>query len=510
MLYAYKAYLDNKIATVVTSGDTIEEYENWLKDISIRDTNLLWENIHISGFFEMLSRTNPFYGFKRPVYAFYHSDETQQNQFISEEKLLASHESYGRDRHHEMINNKKIELGEDTGLFSTSNQNKTIAEISDLVDGEDPYDNRSEEEIEKDKKLKEKLDQLQKEGKLSSPSFGPNKKTATQPTTNVGNIPTQTAKTARSSKLDAYKNIIDDMLTLNSKISATAVYSDLKTNHGFTGGLTIVKDYIRAKKQKAKAQPVIEEIRVTQNADGSYDIDNVLAHKRGGEIDTDAKNRAVDEHETKIKEAKAGKRIFSPQDFAAVLRGDGRDDNYGIPSEKVTSEDVDPRTGTRRIKLSDEAEQARKEYQEQQKTLEGKQKTKNKIEDRLEENKEKHEAENDVFRGADLVGEEIAFDSLDSDLQNILAKSGYNDRTVLLKDYPYNATLAGKILLPYDCFDTSSTVSLVETHNLTILGSITVAGPGVYICEKDNADKPGWAIWEYREESDSIWVVKIR
>lgn len=65
--------------------------------------------------------------------------------------------------------------------------------------------------------------------------------------------PTQRKLQQRISKLDAFESMIDEMLETYPKLTGLRVYEKLKT-HGYTGGITIVRDYltqIRGMKREA-------------------------------------------------------------------------------------------------------------------------------------------------------------------------------------------------------------------------------------------------------------------
>lgn len=524
MLYGYQAEIDNKPATLVVSADTVEELDAWFAQVTEDAEKACWESVRVSNFLEMLRPNNPFHGYKRPVYAVFHADDANRDAFIKRFEINEQNIEYCRDRHRDMIHAKKVELGEDTGMFGTANADKTIAEIAGVSDEYDPWDKRSEEEKEQDKKLREKYEELEKKGKLSGESFGG----GARKTTNVaspGNTevdpslaPAPTAEVTaeapkkRPSILDAFKPEIDKKLAEDANLAATEIYNDLKANSGYTGGLTTVKDYVKEAKERITAEAeaaerkkaFVTDIRVKHNADGTINIDNVLASKRGGEVDEEAKQAYQDDYEKKVEEAKGGKKRFSPQDFAAVLRGDGRDDNYGIAGDKQVVHD--PNAGTREgIKLSPEAEEARREYQEKQQTLAGKQEIKRDNVERAEEVKEKHEASTGVFRGTDLVGEEVPFEAFPEDVQ---AAIGATDKTTVVSHYPHNATLDGKYLIPFDSMGVAATIK--QTININILGTVSVAGPTVAVCEKQDSGVPAWVIYTCPEGVDEIWVVKIR
>ena len=522
MLYGYKAEFDNKPATLVVSADTIEELDAWFAQVSEDTEKACWESVRVSNFLEMMRQNSPFHGYKRPVYAVFHADDAQRDAFIKRFEINEQNTEYCRDRHRDMLHAKKVELGEDTGLFGTTNSGKTIAEIAGVSDEYDPWDKRTDAEKEEDKKLREKYEELEKKGKLSGESFGGARKTnvASPGNTEVDPslAPTPAPETAvevpkkRPSILDAFKPEIDKKLAENANLGATEIYNVLKANAGYTGGLTTVKDYVKEAKERIAAEAeaaerkkaFVTDIRVKHNADGSYDIDNVLASKRGGEVDEAAKQAYQDEYEKKVEEAKGGKKRFSPGDFAAVLRGDGRDDNYGIAGDKQVVHD--PNAGTREgIKLSPEAEEARREYQEKQKTLAGKQEVKREDAERAEEVKEKHEASTGVFRGTDLVGEEVPLEAFPEDVQ---AAIGATDKVTVVSHYPHNSTLDGKYLIPFDSMGVAATIK--QTINVNILGTVSVAGPTVAVCEKQDSGVPAWVIYTCPEGVDEIWVVKIR
>jgi hypothetical protein len=226
------------------------------------------------------------------------------------------------------------------------------------------------------------------------------------------------------------------------------------------------------------------------NADGGFDISNVRAVKLGGAVDTELKEQREAEHEAKADAAKKGKRVFSPEDFAAVLKGDGSADHLNVKG------DQEVRRGAVKVRpsLSDEAEEARREYAEEQK---GKLEERARQLKREQDNEAKAERDKGIFRGADLGGDDdIEVITLPEDLQAALKEAGVTDTTLPIKDYPYNSELGGRYIFPSDGMLTPNAQQVVNGVNIETIGTISMGEPFVLVVEKKVKEEPAWVIYQ--------------
>lgn len=174
MIYGFKHTVDGSLATVVTAGDSITEFEmfnqnmNEMKDGN--NPNLRFVDVRQPSFFDMLQDTL-YQAYKHPITIYIHADEEQRGQFIEDSKILIGSEAQSKDRHSYMIYEFKRETGTDEGLFSAKNANKTIAEITG-TDKEDKWDKRTDQEKERDKKISEAIKKKKaKDGEVTGDSF---------------------------------------------------------------------------------------------------------------------------------------------------------------------------------------------------------------------------------------------------------------------------------------------------------------------------------------------------
>ena len=507
LLYGYREMLDNRVATLVVAAENVEYYEDWCSVVKSQE-NGNYNEIYTSNFLDSLQ--NPTYqGYKHPVLAFYHDDETQRYAFCEEWQIQEVKSATGLDRHLDMLHKKKVEIEEAT---NPEKKNLTIAEQLGL-DIYDPWDRRSEEEKEEDRKMKEKMKQMVKDGQVSDDSFnaGTSRK---GPRKNFGRTETIAAlKNIASSTLEEGENMPDfenmSNAELHEELVNCGVLPDIQTGGVFDD------DAIPEENSEKGADGTVHvtDIRADRNSDGTFEIDSVRAVKVGGEIDTAAKEALQAEREKELAEKKGGKRVFSPDDFAAVLRGDGSADS--VTHEK--GDDRIRREGVARPSLSEAAEEARKEHQEE---LAREMKRRGEQQRREADLKAKGERDRGIFRGADLIGDDdITFDDLPQNLQSELENSGLKKDTYPVKNYPYNSELAGKALLPFDGIMTSNRVQVLGGINIEIEGTISMGEPAVMVVSKAVKTEEAWAVYgrnrkvvkdEIETFEPDVWLVRIR
>lgn len=512
-LYGYKETLDNRIATLVVAADSVNEYTEWTQTVTGQTEEKNWEETYTSNFLDAL-RSDTFKGYKHPVLAVYHTSEEQRDAFWTEWPIIEVQSLVGRDRHLDMLHAKREEIREATE--TEEDKNKTIEERLGL-DVHDPWDRRTEEEVKADKEMKEKMKELVKKGEISGDSFGgADDQRASRDRPNANNVP---GAYGRTQAIDALKAFGDPSAPTDYESMSNDQLKDALTEAGVPDIQGVYDDGEVPQKAKTSGDIFVETINGSQNEDGTFDISDIVAHKRGGEIDEVAKAASEAAHEAKVEEAKAGRKAFSPEDFAAVLRGDGSADSVTT----VTGDDRKPRkAAVERPSLSDHAEEARKEYQEKAAA-----EAKNRREQakREEDIKARGERDRGIFKGADLFSDDepVKWDDLPENVREVLEQAELKKDSILVKDYPYNSELGGRALIPFDGL-TAGGVRLVGTINADVEGTMSMGSPTVAVVSRTDTSSDGWAILgrrrnkiikddegnETEQPTTDVWLVKIR
>lgn len=518
-LYGYTETLDNRVATLVVAADTVDGFVSWVAEVQAQDEAARnFNEIYTSTFLDHMTR-DAFKGYKHAVYAFYHDDEAQRDAFIAEHSIEVIQSNPARDRHLDMLHKKKVEVEEAT--MTEEQKNLTIEEMHGL-DKFDPWDRRSDEEKEADRQMKEEMKKMRKNGELSGDSFGG------ADALRAGRAEERVAEAVKNkiSRTDAIEQL-DDMGVLDDadlERLEKGTLDDIKQALADEGieEIDVLED---ADYQKiiddagAIAAPRgdvhVTDIKGSTNADGSFDIEDIMAVKVGGEIDEEVK--AANE----AKAAAKPKKVFSPDDFAAVLRGDGSADHINIAGDDRKRRGE----GISRPSLSDHAEAERKIFQEEEARKAAERKAAQKVAD---DRKALEEREKGIFRGADLEGDDSTpWDDVPETLREQLEKVGLKQDAYRTKDYPYNSELAGKVLLPSSPVSTTNRVQVLGGHNIEERGSISMGDQAVTVIEKKNVDEEAWAVYgrtrpvtvpagEDQQDPPSVeiqtdvWLVRIR
>jgi hypothetical protein len=360
-IYGLKETLDNRPTTIVVAADTVVEFNDWFTQVQAQDPDQRhWEEIYTSSFLDGLTRPE-YKGYKHHVYAFYHENEIEQNLFINQQGIVEQKSNPARDRQADMLHKHKEEVREATATEAELNQ--TIEEKHGLDQpGIDKWDRRSEEEMAADQKMKDEMKRLREEGSVSGDSFAdPDSIRAERAKTRLkeateGKI-SQTQAREQLKALGAGAEIdnmsIDDLFdaledegVTDVEIITDAEWDDIQATHA-------PKD--------TKGEVHVTDIRTTRDADGNISIDSIKAVKRDGPVDEKLKAETIAEQEALKAEKLAGRKSFSPDDFAAVLRGDGSGDAV----EKITGDNRQTREATSRPSLSDHAEEAREQHRKE-------------------------------------------------------------------------------------------------------------------------------------------------
>jgi len=449
MLYGHKEVVDNRVATLVTSASTIEEYMSFLdvvrgQAIDKRNFNEMYTSKVLQHLVEDLYK-----GFKKPIHVFYHDDEAQRETFMTEWNIkVLENGVQARDKQSDMLFEKTLrdenaekaarnaaeKAAEDAGVEYKGPREKTLAELHGLEEN-DPWDRRSEEEKEQDREMKEMMRKAKEAGTMSDDSFS-------SPPADPTATPERMGKPGEASP--------------NGKLSITD-----------TDGII--------------------------RADGSLDISKITAVKTGGPVDENLKKAKEEAFEAKKAEKLAGRKTFSPEDFAAILAGDGSADHLGIRGNKEDRVHAPP---VDRASLSDAANAAR----DAQAAAEA-----NAMDQTRRENDFKAQQERDqgTFRGCDLFGEDdVDWEDLPTQLQSELENLGIRASSISVKDYPYNSQLGEKSLIPFDTFgrvtsDASREITGVAGMvNVTQHGAVNMGATAVMAVSRTDPNKDGWVIYQ--------------
>jgi hypothetical protein len=482
MLYGTKEMIDGRVGSLLTSADTVEEFVAFTGAVVGQEENRNWVETYASMMLDHMQ--NPtFKGFKHSVLAVYHEDEAQRDAFWTEWSLQELMSQPARDRHLDMLHNKREEIRQAT---ETPEQKAMTIEERYGLDKEDRWDKRSEEEVEADNKVKQQMKEMRQKGELSGDSFGgADSQRASRDRPNADNVPGAYGRTQAQEAIKTFEPDLDtDALTndqLGEKLKEMGV-PDL------TG---VYDDDAVPKKAKGNGTVQIEDIRGSRNEDGTLDIDEILAHKFGGEVDEVQKAANEAAHNEKVAQAKQGRKAFSPEDFAAVLRGDGSADavTHEVGDNRMTRQASSPRPS-----LSDAAEAARQEHQENERKEMKRRRTQAEKEQDV---KARGDRDRGVFKGADLVHDDdaTAWDDLPENVRETLDQMGIKRDEILVKNYPYNSELGGRAILPFDGLQTSEGMRYVGGVNLTTEGTMTMGAPGVAIVSRTDSKEDGYGIY---------------
>jgi hypothetical protein len=471
MLYGYRESIRNQISTVVSAADTRVEYEEFTGKVTMPESQTNYSDWFLTSFLDHL-QDDIFRQFRssgsEPVLVFHHIDEASREAFIVEWDIKLVHSEVARDRQKDMIWRERQEkdhavyLEEEAKALADGEytpQGRSIEEKFGL-DKDDPWDCRTEKEKESDKQIKEKMKKMRQKGELSGDSFGG-------------------ASAQREGRAEERGDL----------------------------------------PKKEKGQVHVQTINTTRNADGTVDIDNIVAIKHGGEVDTEAKAAKQAQVDEQLKALKEDRIVFGPEDFAAALRGDGSSDRLGIKG------DAEGRKIGGKIQqpvFSPKAEAARKAYADEQAII-----NQQRVKEMRTEHDEESKAERDkgIFAGSDLIGEEqILVIELPEKMQESLTKLGNKEERLPLKNYPYNSEIDGRYLFPVDSMTKKEGVHIVAVDNLHLEkgrgGIVSAIVPAVMVVTKEDKEQPSWVIYRHTrivqvskrktEVKQDLYVVKVR
>jgi hypothetical protein len=417
-----------------------------------------------------------------------------------------------------MLHTEKKRVEEET--LTEEEKNMTIEERFGL-DRHDPFDRRSEEEKAADEQQKEKMNELRKQGKISGDSFGgADEQRASRERFN--GVPL--------SRSDAIKKLDDtyreDEDVTDDDVPDWESMSNDELSRAYNGidELNAPLRPVFNDDEMPEATEDNGEISVTgidtggkniRKEDGSIDLDaiaSISAVKHGGTVDTALKEAREAEHEAEVAEAKGGKKVFSPGDFAAVLEGDSSADHlHGTMGADHRGKDRTRRgEGIARPTLSEAAEAARSTHQAEEAARE---ENAQKVAAATAEVKAKQERDAGIFRGAalDSEGERVRLAELPEALQKELVENDLHQDSYPVKNYPYNSELGGRCLFPYE---RTGGYRVLGGENINIEGSVQMGDNAVTVIAKKDKDQPAVVLYgrpsKTKEGETEISVVRIR
>jgi len=519
MLYATKEMIDNRVGTLVAAADSVIEFTGFLEAIKGQEESRNWEELYSSNFLDHMQ--NAFYkGYKHSVLAVYHTDEAQRDAFWAEWSLQERQSQPLRDKHLDMLHEKEQETKAATE--TEEDRNKTIEERFGL-DKEDPWDRRTEEEVENDKKMKEKMKEMQKKGDLSGDSFGgADSQRASRPENQ--DVPGAYGRTKAIEALKAFDEETDFESKSNEELKNALEEAGVPDIQGVYND-----DEVPQRAVQKDGNIHIADIKGDRNEDGTFDISSVMAHKSGGEVDEIAKAEREAAHEETVAKAKGGKRVFSPEDFGKILRGDGSADAV-VHEEGDNRKTRQAEGGASRPTLSDHAEAAIAEHKENERKEMKRRRTQAEKEADV---KARGERDRGIFKGADLHPDDmdaVVWDELPENVQKVLEDADLKRESIEVKNYPFNAELGGRALLPFDGLSTDSGMRYVGGVNITTEGTMTMGAPGVAIVSRTDTAEDGYGIYARKrmvgvttpsedpevppttaqEARVDVWLVRIR
>lgn len=168
MRYAIK----DGLTTIVGAADTLVEFDELINQVDVNinspeKTGIV--NAEVPSVLELMMEEK-YEGFKRSPLIVTHKDEESLGQFNERYGIICIKRNALLQKHETMLDDAVSDTDTEDGASAL-----TIEEMYGL-DANDPWDQRSEEEIEKDSNMKKLYDEAKKNGELSGDSFAPTKK----------------------------------------------------------------------------------------------------------------------------------------------------------------------------------------------------------------------------------------------------------------------------------------------------------------------------------------------
>lgn len=470
MLYGHKEIVDNRIATLVSSATTVEEFDKFLHVVAAQNPKTRnFNEMYTSQVLQHLMEET-YKGFKKPIHVFYHDDETQREAFIKEWSIeIVVAKANALDRQADMLWEKEKrqiqaekkardaaeEAAEAAGQEYTGDREKTIEEMYGL-DKHDPWDSRTQEEREHDQEMREYARKARAAGTMTTDSF-------------------EAPVTPRQAPPDQMQ-MPPDMMPGNAPDAFDGTPPD-----------QMAPDQM-GNPQGQQGQLNVNKIEADIDSNGNINFASVRATKTGGPVDENLKAAREKAYDDLKNEKLGGRDQFSPEDFAAILAGDGSSSANMV---KGNGDKLDENN------LSDQAQKVRQDARDGEAAA---------MEQTRRENdfKDQQERDRGIFRGSDLYGEdEQRVDELDSAIQAELANLGYTDAKIGVKDYPINSQLGQRSVLPFDEFAAiqqaggeSVVTNIAATVNVKIEGMMSMGGANALVVSIDDQSNSGWVVYQ--------------
>jgi hypothetical protein len=469
MLYGMKEMIDNRVATLIVAGDTVEEHDQFW-DKAQRGSPKNFVDSAITNLLQHMM--DPMYsGLRKQVQVFKHADENQREAFFKQWdiKLFESKHNaidkqdeilfeYENREHRAEFEKQRAE--DYANLKATGEYNPTrgptIAEVTG-TDKHDPWDRRTTEEKQQDEYVRRMYDDANQSGNLiKEGSFG-----------------------------------FDDLLPPSQ-------------NPFFQPPVNEMESLLNSSEPETTATPEPTEndgklnvtgVHISYDPDGKIKIHNIKAEKKGGPINEELK-QVREENEAKTKEAVSK---FSPMDFAAILAGD-------MSKDEVIETIGGSNAPVGEIEMSEEAKSIQQQFKDAEEAA---------IQNALKGGKNSTNPNTtDVkFKGTDLFPDKpVTVSDLPTDVQEILLATGHSEPVIQIKEYPEASMLGGKILLPFDSFgsvdpNATKSTALVNSVNMKFDGTIGMGTLSVAVVSLDNKSNDGWVV--YQKKIDSIIVTSL-
>jgi len=168
MRYAIK----DGLTTIIGAADTLIEFDELINQLDVNlnppeKTGIV--NAEVPSVLELMME-DKYEGFKRSPLIVTHKDEESSDLFNDRYGIICIKRNALLQKHENMLDAAISESDTEDGAAAL-----TIEEMYGLTE-DDPWDQRSAEEIEQDEQMKKLYDEAKKKGELSGDSFSPTKK----------------------------------------------------------------------------------------------------------------------------------------------------------------------------------------------------------------------------------------------------------------------------------------------------------------------------------------------
>lgn len=474
MLYGFNFPMDG-IVTAVCAADDVTEFaafvEKIREEISANKVPDFSKEIRVVELFEYFAE--PIlknFAYTSPTIMFTHETAEDQEAFLKAhgiEMVLNQHRGF--DRQSDML------FKEEQRIEDEANKGKTIGEITGLVDGaDDPWDQRSEAQKERDAKEKAEMQKLKDEREAK-----------------------------RIAANEAAQAIIEGRMTDSDDEPVEATPAEETPESIVEPKTRVVSKETNIVVDKKNDTIEVDVKAITNAKKSSVEVKSAV----------DIMNEVIAENPDLLDK-------LTSDDLASVLGGgDPTSDAMGVgDGQKFRREQIHKEKEDFTSELSDAAKELRRIYQEK---LAENQRKENEAFEAERDEQEKEDAANGIFHGADLVGELEDIDGLE--IAEVLKKIAEEGETkVEHVKYPYNSVIGENIFIPHipqriEATDENSVgikvvdegQDIVHSDNLKKVGQLTLGTASVMVVAKVDADKPAWVVLG-KPEGKARKVVHIR